>query len=119
MSDCIFCKIAQGEIPSNKEYEDEHTLVFHDIHPQAPVHLLVIPKKHIPSFNEVDDQTLAHMRNAVHLVTRKMGLDHSGYRLIFNVGRDGGQEVGHLHWHILGGAKLKWGSFVDDPHRSI
>lgn len=116
---CIFCKIAAGEIPSNKEYEDENVVIFHDIHPQAPIHLLVIPKRHIESFNEVDDSALADMRKAVHEVTKKMGLDKSGYRLIFNVGRDGGQEVMHIHWHILGGTKLKWGEFIDNPHRAL
>jgi len=102
----VFEKIIAKEIPASIEYEDEHTLVFHDIDPQAPIHLLAIPKKVMQDFEAVDGQTLEHLMVAIKAVTEKMGLNKSGYRLITNCGEDSGQEVPHLHFHILGGTKL-------------
>ncbi|WP_239617423.1 histidine triad nucleotide-binding protein [Cohnella mopanensis] len=109
MSDCLFCKIAEGTIPSRKVFEDEHVLAFHDIQPQAPVHLLVIPKKHIASMNEwgaEDAELLGRTLFAARQIAKEAGLEESGYRLVNNCGRDSGQIVFHFHWHILGGEKL-------------
>lgn len=106
--DCIFCKIAAGEIPSNKVYEDNDILAFHDIHPQAPVHVLVIPKTHIRSVDELEDSNIiaaAKVLAAIPAVARAAGLTH-GYRVITNVGEHGCQSVLHLHFHILGGKQL-------------
>jgi len=116
---CIFCKIVQGEIPSNKVLENDEFLAFHDINPSAPVHVLVIPKKHIDSFNEIDAQTMANMTPFIQEVTKKLALDKNGYRLVTNVGNDGGQEVKHIHFHILGGGKLKWSHYNIDPKKNI
>jgi len=117
---CIFCKIVEGEIPSNKILENENFLAFHDINPAAPIHILVIPKKHIDSFQEVDNQTMADVTPFIQEVAKKIGLDKTGYRLITNIGKDGGQEVKHLHFHILGGGKLIWKHYQEsDPHKSI
>ena len=106
--DCIFCKIAEGQIPSNKVYEDETILAFHDIAPQAPVHVLVIPKVHIASADAVDQTNLdavAHIFACIPKIAQAAGLSN-GYRVITNVGEDGCQTVKHLHFHILGGKKL-------------
>jgi len=109
MSDCLFCKIAAGEIPCNKVYEDEDFLAFHDINPKAPVHVLVIPKHHLASLNDADDQDvglLGLLMDAVRRVAQELGVDDPGYRVVINVGEGGGQEVFHIHVHILGGKKL-------------
>ena len=116
---CIFCKIVEGEIPSNKIAENDEFIAFHDINPIAPVHLLVIPKKHIKDFNEVDSATMANMTEFIQEVAKKLELDINGYRLITNIGKDGGQEVPHLHFHILGGAKLKWTHLSDDESKKF
>lgn len=105
MTDCIFCKIARGEIPSKKVYEDEDLFAFHDIHPQAPVHFMIIPKQHIASLNDADmshHAVLGKMLAKVGELARGQGLA-DGFRTIINTGRVGGQEVYHLHVHILGG----------------
>jgi histidine triad (HIT) family protein len=103
----IFDKIIAKEIPSQVEYEDEHSLVFHDINPQAPIHLLAIPKKSgIVGFDDVDCDTMGHLIKAIQEVVKRMGLDKTGYRLVTNNGEDAGQEVPHIHFHILGGTKL-------------
>ena len=105
---CIFCKIVNGEIPSNKVYEDESVLAFNDINPAAPVHILVIPKKHIESavaLTDEDDELIAHIFQVIKLIAKEQGLDN-GFRLVSNIGEDGGQTVKHLHFHILGGKKL-------------
>lgn len=113
---CIFCKIVNNEIPSNVILENEDFLAFHDINPKAPVHILVIPKVHVDSFNEVSAELMAKMTPFIHEVAKEVKIEKSGYRLITNIGENGGQEVGHLHFHVLGGAKLKWGHFSDaDP----
>ena len=109
MDDCIFCRIARGEIPSAKVYEDEHVLAFKDINPLAPVHVLVIPKQHVASLNELDalpaDTQLALLR-ACREVARLTGIADSGYRIAANCGADAAQSVQHLHIHVLGGGKL-------------
>jgi histidine triad (HIT) family protein len=106
MSECIFCRIAQGEIPSSKVYEDEEVLVFKDIHPQAPVHVLIIPKRHIVSLAEVvpeDAGVLGRMLALAPKIALELGLG-DGFRTIINTGRVGGQEVYHLHLHVVGGS---------------
>ncbi len=110
MSDCIFCKIAAGEIPSNKVYEDDQCLAFYDLSPQAPVHFLVIPKTHIPSAAAVDSSNSAvvgHIYEVIAKVAGQLGLD-KGFRVVTNCGEEGGQTVGHLHFHVLAGRSLAW-----------
>jgi len=109
MQECIFCKIVNGEIPSDKVYEDNKILVFRDVHPQAPVHYLVIPKKHITSISEMSDADVGlvgHMINTAARMAVAAGIADKGFRLVTNSGREGGQVVNHLHWHILGGRQL-------------
>ena len=107
MDDCIFCKIVKGEIPSTKVYEDDEVLAFNDINPIAPIHILVIPKKHFDSFMEIDDDELMiHINNVIRKIAQEKGLDEKGFRIVTNIGEDGGQAVKHLHFHILGGTKL-------------
>ena len=111
MEDCLFCKIAAGQIPSNKLYEDETLLAFYDIDPQAPVHFLVIPKRHIASaaaLTEEDAALLGHVFTVIAAQCKKLGIAENGYRVVTNVGRDGGQSVGHLHFHVLAGRSLAW-----------
>lgn len=109
MNDCLFCKIVAWEIPSKKVYEDEHVYAFHDINPNAPVHILVIPKQHIPSVDAVDAQNIGEVSEvllAIPKIAAMAGLSENGYRVITNCGDDAGQTVKHLHFHILGGKKL-------------
>jgi histidine triad (HIT) family protein len=109
MEDCIFCKIVRGEIPSDKLYEDEHHVVFKDINPQAPVHFLLIPKKHIKSVAEMTDEDVLQIGQMVNICTRiavAAGISTRGFRLVTNSGEEGGQVVPHLHFHILGGRQL-------------
>ena len=106
--DCLFCKIIEGAIPSNKVYEDEWCLAFHDIAPQTPVHILVIPKLHISSANEVsadNSEYIAHIFEAIPKVAALAGLT-GGYRIISNCGEDACQSVKHIHFHVMGGRKL-------------
>ena len=108
MENCLFCKIVAGDIPSTKVYEDEKILAFRDIAPQAPTHILVIPKEHIPSVNGVTGQNsavVAHIFETIPQIAAKEGLS-GGYRVVSNCGDDAGQTVHHLHFHILGGKKL-------------
>ena len=108
---CLFCRIAAGEIPSTKVYEDELVYAFRDIAPQAPVHVLIIPKKHIESaqaLTKEDDALLCHMFACARKIAESEGVAASGYRLITNVGDDAGQSVHHLHLHLIGGKALKW-----------
>jgi len=107
--DCIFCGIVEGTIPSRKVYEDDHIVAFHDIQPLAPVHLLVIPKKHIASLDAAgaeDADLLGRAMVAARQVARDAGLADNGYRVVTNIGQDAGQIVHHLHLHVLGGEKL-------------
>jgi histidine triad (HIT) family protein len=113
MENCLFCKIATGEIPSNKVLENEKFLAFHDINPKAPVHILVIPKEHVVDFQAVSAEIMAEMTSFIQEVAEKTGISKTGYRVISNIGENGGQEVFHLHFHILGGTKLSWGHFSD------
>ena len=109
MSDCLFCKIAEGQIPSNKVYEDEVCFAFHDIDPQAPTHFLVIPKAHIGSVAEVTEDNagvVAHIFAVISKVTKELGLD--SYRVVSNIGEQAGQSVPHLHFHVLSGRDMTW-----------
>ncbi|MBR0136000.1 MAG: histidine triad nucleotide-binding protein [Clostridia bacterium] len=108
MENCLFCRIASGEIPSNKVYEDEKVLAFRDIDPQAPVHVLLIPKQHFSDILEADGETIAYMHSVVKLIAKNLGIDESGFRLVVNTGEDGMQSVKHLHMHILGGRSMQW-----------
>jgi len=108
MSNCIFCKIIAGEIPSSKVYEDENVYAFRDISPQAPVHVLVVPKEHMDSLAEIDGENsaaAAKCLEAISKIATTEGLSN-GFRVISNIGSDGGQTVKHLHFHVLGGRKL-------------
>ena len=107
MSDCLFCKIIKGEIPSSKVYEDELCYAFYDIDPQAPVHFLVIPKEHIASaadVNESNAAVVAHIFTVIAKVTKQLGVD--SYRVVSNIGLQAGQSVFHLHFHVLGGRDM-------------
>jgi histidine triad (HIT) family protein len=109
MDDCLFCRIIRGEIPSTKVYEDENCFAFRDIQPQAPTHILVVPKEHIPSVAELtaeNSAAAARCLEAVAVIAKEEGLT-GGYRVISNVGEDAGQSVKHLHFHILGGRRLE------------
>lgn len=108
-TDCIFCQIATGKISSEILYQDEEVVAFRDINPQAPTHLLVIPKKHIPSLAhlpEAESPLIGHMVNIANQLAKREGVFESGYRLVINCGKEGGQLVPHLHLHILGGRQL-------------
>ena len=108
MSDCLFCKIIAGVIPSTKVYEDETVFAFRDIAPQAPTHILVIPKEHIPSVDGITPENsavVAHIFEVIPQIAKAEGLDN-GYRVVSNCGSDAGQTVHHLHFHILGGKQL-------------
>ncbi|MCM3339668.1 MULTISPECIES: histidine triad nucleotide-binding protein [unclassified Paenibacillus] len=107
--DCIFCKIIEGTIPSKKVYENETVVAFHDITPQAPVHILIIPKKHIATMNDAEGEDfslIGEVHRAAQHVAREMGIADTGYRLINNCGKDSGQVVFHIHYHLLGGESL-------------
>ncbi|HIS03618.1 MAG TPA: histidine triad nucleotide-binding protein [Candidatus Pullichristensenella avicola] len=104
--DCIFCKIIAGQIPGDKVYEDEKVFAFRDINPQAPVHVLIVPKKHMRNILECDEETAAAVLRAVKAIAAAEGVSVSGFRVVTNCGRDGAQSVEHLHFHLLGGDKL-------------
>jgi len=112
MADCIFCKIAAGEIPSQKVYEDESVVAFKDLSPKAPVHVLIVPKKHIQSvahFQAEDKELAAHIFvDVVPKLANELGIAENGFRVVMNTGDDGGQTVHHLHVHLLGGRKFTW-----------
>lgn len=108
MTDCVFCKIINGDIPSNKVYEDERIIAIHDLSPQAPVHVLFIPKEHIccaDALDESNSDVVAHIFAKIPVVAKELGLEN-GYRVVNNCGEDGGQTVMHIHFHLLGGKKL-------------
>lgn len=108
--DCLFCKIIEGDIPSNKIYEDELVYAFHDIAPQAPVHFLVIPKKHITTLNdltEADRELAGHILYTAQRLANELGCD-TGYRVVMNCNEHGGQTVYHIHLHVLGQRQLEW-----------
>lgn len=109
MEDCIFCKIIKKEIPSAIVYEDEEILAFRDIHPVAPVHILVIPKKHISSIMQIeqeDENVIGKIYSVIQKIAKQEEISEDGFRVIVNCGENGGQEVPHLHFHLIGGKKL-------------
>lgn len=109
MEDCIFCKIIKREIPSNIVYEDDEVIAFEDISPATPIHILVIPKKHISSLVELekeDELLIGKIYSVINEIAEKQGVKEKGYRVIVNCGKDGGQSVGHLHFHLLAGTQL-------------
>lgn len=109
MADCLFCRIVRGEIPSTKVAESATCLAFRDIAPKAPVHVLVIPKAHFDSLNEVPEgRVVGEMAMLAQEVARSEGIADDGYRCVINTGENGGQTVGHLHLHVIGGRGLKW-----------
>ena len=110
--DCIFCKIIAGQIPSDVIYTDDKVIAFRDINPMAPVHLLIIPREHIPSLNDVTEQQitlLGHMVQVAKQLAKQQGIGTKGYRVVINTGPQGGQVVQHLHMHLLGGRELTGG----------
>jgi len=109
---CIFCEIIKGNIPSDIVLENEKFLAFKDINPSAPIHILIIPKNHIDSFNETDAEVMKEITPFIKKVAEKVGVLKDGYRLITNINDNGGQEVKHLHFHLLGGTKLAWPKLV-------
>ena len=109
--DCLFCKIINGDIPSTKVYEDELVYAFRDIEPQAPTHILIIPKEHISSANELTEENatvVGHVFAVAAKIAKAEGIAEGGYRIVNNCGEDGGQTVKHLHFHMLGGRSLQW-----------
>ena len=111
MTDCLFCRIGAGEIPSDKVYEDDEVLAFRDINPRAPVHILIIPKKHVATLNDFEDADQA-IAGRLLLASRQIasdeGIDGDGYRLVVNCNENGGQDVFHVHLHLLGGRRMTW-----------
>lgn len=111
MNDCIFCKIANKEIPSEIVYENDKLIAFKDVSPQAPVHILIVPKKHIQSINDIDESDInliGEIYLTIKSLVKDLGIDKEGYRVINNCGEYGGQSVPHLHFHVLGGRKFSW-----------
>ena len=111
MADCLFCRIAKREIPGSVVYEDDHVLAFNDIKPQAPTHVLVIPKRHIESLNDLkpgDDQIVGELVRRAAAIARERGIEAAGFRTVFNTNRDAGQTVFHIHLHLLGGRSMAW-----------
>jgi histidine triad (HIT) family protein len=108
---CIFCKIARGEIPSRKVYEDDDVFAFHDIHPQAPTHVLLVPRRHVTSLLDLapgDDALVGTLVRTARELARTLGIEQDGFRLVFNCGEDAGYSVHHIHLHLLGGRQLGW-----------
>ena len=108
--DCIFCKIVNGEIPSNKAYEDDKVLAFYDLEPQAPVHILIVPKEHIACAADITPENsavIAHVFEVAAIIAKEKGLDN-GYRIVNNCGEDAGQTVKHIHFHLMGGRSFGW-----------
>lgn len=112
MPDCVFCKIVSKEIPSNIVYEDEKTVAFNDLEPQAPIHVLIVPKKHIKSLNEAapeDKEIVSHiMVDIIPALAKKFNIAAGGFRVVVNTGVEGGQTVEHLHFHLIGGRSMQW-----------
>lgn len=108
MENCIFCKIIRGEIPTSKVYEDEKVLAFRDVEPQAPVHVLVIPKAHFANIMEIDTETFGYMKEVVAKIATELGVAETGFRVVINTGEDGQQTIKHLHMHLLGGRSMQW-----------
>ena len=111
MSDCLFCRIIRHEIPASIEYEDEHVLAFNDINPQAPTHVLIVPKRHIATLSDLgaeDDQLLGEIVRRAAAIAQARGIAAGGFRTVFNTNRDAGQTVFHIHLHLLGGRSMAW-----------
>ena len=111
MHDCIFCKIIKKEIPAKVVFEDDQIIAFEDINPQAPIHILLIPKNHYASLNEIPDaekDILSHILLKARQISREKGIDQRGYRIVLNTAKDSGQEVFHIHFHLLGGRRMTW-----------
>ena len=108
MTDCVFCKIVSGEIPSKRVYEDDQVIVINDLNPGAPVHVLVIPKEHTENILTASPEILVHVKKVLPEIVRKLGIAEKGFRVVVNTGVEGGQTVPHLHFHILGGKELGW-----------
>ena len=108
MSDCIFCKIVAGEIPSPRLYEDDKIIVIKDVNPGAPVHALVIPKEHTDDILTASEAIVLHVKNKLPEIIKILGVEEKGFRIVVNTGEWGGQSVNHLHFHILGGKELGW-----------
>jgi histidine triad (HIT) family protein len=108
MADCIFCGIAAGEVPSRIVYSDEEVVAFEDVNPGAPVHVLVIPRRHLADVRDLTGPLLERMFSVARSVAEEKGVGESGYRLVFNVGPDAGQSVLHAHLHLLGGRRMAW-----------
>ena len=111
MSDCLFCKIEKGDIPAEKVYEDDSVFAISDINPQAPVHLLVIPKKHYSTILELDEkdhELVGSVFSTANCLAKDHGLDQSGFRIVVNCGAEAGQSVFHVHYHLLGGRAMHW-----------
>ncbi len=104
---CIFCKIINRELPSSIVYEDENVLAFKNIEPQAPIHLLVIPKKHMRNVLEADEETISKLFIVINKIAKEQGIDKDGFRVLTNCGKNAGQTIDHLHFHILAGTKLE------------
>lgn len=108
---CLFCRIVQGEIPASMVYEDDDLIAFNDINPQAPTHVLIVPRRHIPSLNDLtaaDDVLVGKMSRAAAAIAKERGHSDRGYRTVFNCNREAGQTVFHIHLHLLGGRSLGW-----------
>lgn len=108
---CIFCKIISGDSPASIVYQDDQAVAFHDIHPVAPVHILIVPRQHLPSVNHLeqsDEPLIGHLFIIARHLAREKGIDRSGYRLILNTGPDSGQAVFHLHLHLIGGRRMRF-----------
>lgn len=111
MENCLFCKIVNGNIPCKKVHEDEKSIAFHDINPQAPHHILIIPKVHIPTTNDINAENAAvvgHLFQVASKLAKELGVNDAGYRLVFNCNKHGGQEVYHIHLHLLAGRQMTW-----------
>jgi histidine triad (HIT) family protein len=111
MPDCLFCKIINREIPGSIVYEDDHVIAFNDINPQAPTHVLIVPKRHVASLNELterDDAIVGEMVRRAAAIAAERGIAAGGYRTVFNTNRDAGQTVFHIHLHLLGGRAMHW-----------
>lgn len=111
MENCLFCKIIKGEIPSKKAYEDDYVYAFYDIEPQAPHHVVIVPKEHIESANQLNEKNshyIAKIYEAVPKIAKELGFAEDGYRVVNNCGKDGGQTVWHIHFHLMGGRSFGW-----------
>jgi histidine triad (HIT) family protein len=108
---CLFCRVASGEQPARLVFEDDTLVAFHDINPQAPVHVLIVPRRHIPTLNDLsadDDELVGRMQRRAAAIARDLGIAARGYRTVFNCNREAGQTVFHLHLHVLGGRPMRW-----------